>query len=79
MGCVLRAHEIAHTIDGGHHVKVFITAILSLVIVLPINLWLQYQVLKRVDASELMWFLYWVNVPVLILMHVITRLLEKQK
>jgi hypothetical protein len=44
--------------------------------VLPISLWLQYQILKRVDASELMWFLFWVNVPLLFFLQVIAKLLE---
>lgn len=58
--------------------KSFVIAIIAAVMVLPISLWLQYQVLKRVDASELMWFLYWVNVPLLLLMQILTRL-EKGK
>ena len=46
-------------------------------IILPISLWLQYQVLVRVSASELMFFLYWVNLPVMIAVQVAVKLLEK--
>lgn len=34
---------------------------------MPISLWLQYQILQRVNASELMMFLYWVNIPLMLL------------
>jgi len=41
-----------------------IANLLGLLVVAPIWYWLLYQVLTRVQASELMWFLYWVYVPV---------------
>jgi len=41
-----------------------IANLLALLVVAPIWYWLLYQVLTRVQASELMWFLYWVYVPV---------------
>ena len=41
-----------------------IANLLALLVVAPICYWLLYQVLTRVQASELMWFLYWVYVPV---------------
>jgi ABC-type dipeptide/oligopeptide/nickel transport system permease component len=54
-----------------------ISGIVAVCLALPIGLWLQYQVLKRVDASELMFFLFWVHVPVLIFIQIMTKLLEK--
>lgn len=42
----------------------------------PISFWLQYQVFTRVEATELMWFLYWVNVPLIVLISVFQKLME---
>ncbi len=56
---------------------VVIVAVLMLVVCLPIQFYLQFQILKRVDATELMWFLFWVNVPVFILGSVISKIVEK--
>jgi len=41
-----------------------ILAILATFVSLPIWLYLLYQILESVGANELMWFLYWVYVPV---------------
>jgi hypothetical protein len=48
---------------------VFITA--------PIWYYLLYQVLVRVEATELMWFLYWIYVPVSLLLAILLRIVEK--
>lgn len=44
-----------------------VIAILSVLIVMPIWYYLLYQILVRVNASELMFFLYWVYVPAAII------------
>ena len=49
---------------------------LAIFLVLPIWFWLMYQILVRVDASELMWFLYWIYVPASLASAVLTKLLE---
>lgn len=41
-----------------------IGTVLWLLVVTPIWYYLIYQVLKRVDASDVMWLLYWIYVPV---------------
>jgi hypothetical protein len=51
--------------------------LLAVFLSLPITFYLWYSVLKRVDASELMWFLFWVNVPAMILIQAIGKLTEK--
>ena len=56
-----------------------ITGLLAVLLTLPITIWLQYQILKRVDASELMWFLFWVNVPVMILIQSVAKIAEKAR
>lgn len=53
-----------------------ITAILATFVVLPIWYYLLYQILSRVDASELMWFLYWVYLPVGMLVSFLTKMTE---
>jgi hypothetical protein len=39
----------------------------------PIWYYLAYKVLESVNASELMWFLYWVYTPVTILSAIIVK------
>jgi hypothetical protein len=51
----------------------FIEGALGLCVVMPIWYYLLYQILARVDASDLMWFLYAVYVPVGIFVSVIAR------
>lgn len=53
-------------------------AALAVTMMMPITFWLQYQILKRVGASELMWFLFWVNVPVHLFVHIVIRATEKE-
>lgn len=43
---------------------------------LPIWLYLSYQVLLRVEATELMWFLFWIYVPATILTVIIAAIAE---
>lgn len=54
-------------------------AVLVLLIQMPIWFWLMYQILVRVNASELMWFLYWVYVPTLFLAGFLGKLNEIEK
>ncbi len=52
--------------------------LISIFITLPIWFWLIYQILVRVDASELMWFLYWVYVPASLLVHVLMKMVSQE-
>jgi len=54
-----------------------VSAFITLVVGLPIWLYLQYQVLVRVEASELMWFLFWVYLPAVILAGIVGKLAEQ--
>lgn len=54
-----------------------IGALVAIFIGLPITFYLQYQILKRVDASELMWFLFWVNIPVVVFVQSVLKIAEK--
>ena len=51
-------------------------ALIALLVYQPIWYYLLYQVLVRVEASDLMWFLYWVYVPFSILANVIAKFFE---
>lgn len=53
-----------------------VIAILSFLIVAPIWYYLLYQILVRVNASELMFFLYWVYAPAAIISGSIRELLN---
>ena len=50
--------------------------ILTIFIVTPIWYYLFYQILKSVEASELMWFLFWVYMPIGILSAIIVKVAE---
>lgn len=43
--------------------KKAIPTLIGLLVITPIWYYLVYQILDRVNASELMWFLFWVYVP----------------
>jgi hypothetical protein len=51
-----------------------IGALLVVFITLPIWFFLLYKILQAVDASELMWFLYWIYLPVSTLVAVLVKL-----
>ena len=53
-----------------------IYAILGLSVVMPIWYYLLYKVLQGVNATEVMWFLYWIYLPVGILVQVLTKIAE---
>lgn len=53
--------------------------LIAILVVLPIWYWLLYQVLERVNASELMWFLYWVYLPAGVLSATLAKLVSAEK
>ena len=53
-----------------------IQALIALLVSLPIWFYLLHEVLERVQATELMWFLFWVYVPVSIFATFIGKLIE---
>lgn len=54
-----------------------VTGIISTCITLPIWFYLIYQILKAVNASELMWFLFWVYIPCACIVFVIREFVIK--
>ena len=55
-----------------------INAILVLLVSTPIWYYLLYQILVRVDGSELMFFLYWIYIPVGIIATIIGKIAESE-
>lgn len=53
--------------------------ILSMFVCFPIWYWLCYRVLVAVNASELMWFLFWVYVPLSVFIRAVIVIAEKRK
>lgn len=51
-------------------------AVFYLLITTPIWYYLMYEVLKRVDASELMWFLFWIYFPLGIIGAVLQQVIQ---
>ena len=54
-----------------------LTGLLTISIALPINLYLQYKVLRAINATELMMFLYLINFPIIILFSFIEKVIDK--
>jgi hypothetical protein len=56
-----------------------LAAIFSTFITIPIWMYLFYQVLVRIQATELMFFLYWIYVPAHVFMVFVTYLMTDAK
>jgi len=41
-----------------------VTTLLNVVLTAPIWFYLLYKILEAIEASELVWFLFWVYIPV---------------
>ncbi len=54
-----------------------VTGIIGIFVVMPIWFYLQYQVLVRVQATELMMFLFWIYLPTSFLVGLIAKILGK--
>lgn len=57
----------------------FISALLLLLISLPIWYYLLYKILLAINATELMWFLYYIYLPVGVINTIISKIIEKSK
>ena len=53
-------------------VWIFVTVLISW----PIYIYLTYQIMVRIEATEVMWFLYWVYVPIIILLGTLRAMTE---
>lgn len=53
-----------------------IAGLLTAFVVLPIWYYLLYKLLQAANASELMWFLYWIYLPINLLAVLILKMVE---
>ena len=56
-----------------------LSAVIGLLLVMPIWYYLFYQALVRVSASELMFFLFWVYVPFSLFVVACSKFFEGEK
>jgi hypothetical protein len=56
-----------------------IISILVSLIWLPLSFYSSWLILNKIDASELMYFLYWLNLPVAIISTLISWLIRDEK
>ena len=56
-----------------------VLGILSVCVTIPIWFYLLYQILVRVQATELMFFLFWVYVPVMFGCQIMAQIIVKDK
>lgn len=54
-------------------------ALLTVFIALPIWFFLVYKILVTINASELMWFLFWIYVPVSLVISVAGRYISLEE
>ena len=53
-----------------------IAGTLAFLVTIPIWYYLLYKILQSIGATELMWFLFWIYVPVGILISVLAKIAE---
>jgi hypothetical protein len=53
-----------------------VNGLLAVFVTLPLWLGIMYKVLETIEASELLWFMFWIYVPVSVLVSGISRLLD---
>lgn len=46
---------------------------IAVVVCWPIGFYLQYKILQSVKSTELMWFLFWVNIPFSLIVQILAR------
>lgn len=56
--------------------KIKIVTLIISIIYLPFSLLLTYKMLELIEASELMWFLYWLIIPMAFIVAILNRLAE---
>lgn len=53
-----------------------IIGLLGIFVCMPIGFYLQYKLLVMVHATDVMWLLFWINLPTLILFQIISKVAE---
>jgi hypothetical protein len=55
-----------------------ITTVLVGLLYLPFSFYLTYLMLMKIGASDLMWFLFWLLIPIGIVFQIISKLAEME-
>jgi len=55
--------------------KVFIV-FFGILVCIPIGFYLQFQIMTRVNATDAMWIMFWINLPFAVLIQIFTKILE---
>lgn len=58
---------------------IWISGLLMLLVTVPIWYYLLYKILEIVKATELMWFLYWIYLPVGVLALVLKAIVDREE
>lgn len=53
-----------------------VLGILSSFLIMPMWFWLLYQILQRVNATETMWLIYYVYVPLSLVLNISFKIVE---
>jgi len=56
-----------------------IMVILYLLVILPIWYYLLFKILQAVNATDLMWFLYWIYLPVGIVSNILSEIVKQME
>ena len=59
--------------------KTIVAIILALLMELPIWIYLNYWILSQLKPDRLVWFLFWVYVPTLIISSILTKIIVGEK
>lgn len=57
--------------------KKIIASLAAIFISVPIWFYLLYKILVLVNATELMWFLYWIYLPATMFVHIVAASIKK--
>ena len=75
--------RIRERIEGERNMKTKTTLNImlfsALILCLPISLYITYYTLKTIQAKELVWFLFFINVPLITFIHVLSKIVESIK
>jgi len=55
-----------------------VIAILGVFITMPIWYYLMFKILQSINASELMWFLFWIYIPVGLFIQIVRAILDNE-
>jgi hypothetical protein len=55
-----------------------LAALLSVFVSLPISCYISYSLLSAIHADRLLWFLFWINIPVILFAQLALKLMEKE-